>query len=151
MPNGTRVATLLAVAASVAAAVPALGQSFDRGATSRSLPDLTSSLARPDGNFRPRFPESQGGLPPPGSWAAVPAPRAAPSLGGIMTEQQARDHVAAAGFADVRPLQPGYHGTWTGYASDRGRPVRVTVDPQGNISTRQGNNSSRQVGASTRR
>ncbi len=148
MLYGTRLATVLAVAA---AAVPARGQSLDRSGA-RALPDLTNSLARPDRNSpQPRFREPQGSPSPSSPWAAVPAPRAAPSLGGIMTEQQARDHVAAAGFADVRPLQPGYHGTWTGYASDRGRTVRVTVDPQGNVSTRQGNNSARQGSASTRR
>ena len=136
MPHGTRIAVVFALVAGVAAApVPVRGQSDNRHGP--ATPFDVNALGRPDRIAPPRFPEPQRGSPPPApSWGSPAGPAATPSFGGIMTEQQAMDRVAAAGFTDVRPLQPGYHGNWTGYASKRGRTVRVTIDPQGNVSTR---------------
>ena len=135
MPHATRIASVLALVASVAAApIPARGQADNRYRP--TTPFDVNALGRPDRLAPPRFPEPQRGSPPPvPSWGAA-GPAATPSLSGIMTEQQARDRIAAAGFTDVRPLQPGYHGNWTGHASKRGRTVRVTIDPHVNVSAK---------------
>ena len=165
MPHGTRTAIMLALATSaVAAPIPALGQAADRpgdtnpfGSGSQGASNPASGLVRPDSRgasdsifgwnpsnslvrpegIRPQYsPEAHRSPPSPAPRAAVPAPRAkASSPSGIMTEQQARDRIASAGFTNVRPLRPTYSGSWTGSASNRGSLVRVTVDAQGNIST----------------
>lgn len=136
MPHVCRAAIVLAVVASATtASIPAWGQTGDR--LSPTLPsDLTRGLGRPDRLPPPPFPEPQRGPPSPAPWAAVPAPRAGPSPGGIFTEQQAMNLFAAAGFTNVHLMQPNIDGTWTAYASKLGRTVRVTIDPQGNTSIR---------------
>ena len=162
MPQRGRAAIVLALAVSATVApLPARGQTADRSGTvgsfgtgpqgtpgARNLRGFGSPgasdpaasgnpsnrLVPPESLRPPPFPASYRGSPPTPR-AAVPAPGAQPLPGGIMTEQQARDRIAAAGFTDVRPLQPTYFGNWTGQAFSRGSSVRVTIDPQGNIST----------------
>lgn len=140
MPHGSRAAVII-VAAGVSAAtasIPARGQ-FDR---------FTGGIARPDRTPPPRFPEPRRDLGPspspwsaspwssPSPWSATPAPRAGSSPG-VVTQRQAMDLLDAAGFTNVTPPEPNIvDGSWTAYARWRGRAVRATVGPQGDISTR---------------
>jgi hypothetical protein len=145
MQHGVRAAIMSGLLAAASGAAPisaalaqagggsggAAGQS---GFTSQFPGDLTTGLARP--NVRPPpMPQTYRSSPPPGPWGTQPAPGGRQLPNGLMTEQQARDRIAAAGFTDVRPLRPTYMGSWTGYAAFRGSSVRATIDSQGNIST----------------
>jgi hypothetical protein len=136
MPHGTRTAMMLAVvvASTAAAAIPARGQIADRPGVTW---DLTRDLLRPDRTIQPpRFPEPgwTPSPPPPAPWGAVTAPGAKPAPGGMMTELQARNSAAAAGYTNISRLEPGYLN-WTGYASKFGRVFWITIDPQGNVFT----------------
>ncbi len=51
------------------------------------------------------------------------------------TEEQARDHVAEAGFADVSPLAKSDDGLWQGTATRGQETVNVSVDYRGAVTT----------------
>ena len=145
MPHGKRAAIMLVVGASaVAASIPAPGQTRDRFGS--PLPgdnpwSPSGGLGRPSPPL-PRFEEPRRDLPPsaspwssPSPWSVAPTPGTGAWTGAI-TQRQAMELLAAAGFTDVHPPEPNLDGSWTGLASRQGRTVRATVDPQGNISTR---------------
>jgi len=49
------------------------------------------------------------------------------------TEDQAKERLAEAGYADVTALQLDDKGVWRGTATKDGRSVNVALDYQGNI------------------
>jgi hypothetical protein len=129
MPHWSRVtAVMFAVAVSAAtASMPAQGQTDP----------LTGNLARPDRAPPPRFQEPRRDFfPSPSPWSAVPGRAAAGPSSGVITQRQAMDRLAAAGFTDVLPPIPNRDGSWTGSAYMRGERVQATIDLQGNITAR---------------
>lgn len=58
-----------------------------------------------------------------------------PPLAGAnsFTEEQARDRIAKAGFADVKALKKDDQGVWRGEASKSGAQVSVALDYRGNV------------------
>lgn len=58
-----------------------------------------------------------------------------PPLAGAnsFTEEQARDRIAKAGFADVKALKKDDQGVWRGEASKSGAAVHVALDYRGNV------------------
>ena len=62
---------------------------------------------------------------------------AAPTAGAnSFTEGQARNRIEAAGFTGVDQLQKDDQGIWRGRAQRNGQQVSVSLDYQGNVSTR---------------
>lgn len=58
----------------------------------------------------------------------------APAVGETsFTEDQAREHIAKAGYTDVSALAKNADGSWQGSAMLNGQPATVVVDYQGNI------------------
>lgn len=49
------------------------------------------------------------------------------------TEDQAKDHITEAGYADVSELKLDEKGVWQAKATKDGKPVMVSMDYQGNI------------------
>lgn len=61
----------------------------------------------------------------------------APAMGATsFTEQQAREQITKAGYADVTALTKAADGTWQGSAMMNGQGVSVVVDYQGIVTTR---------------
>jgi hypothetical protein len=61
----------------------------------------------------------------------------APAAGAnSFTEAQARDHIAKAGYTEVGALSQTPDGLWQGTATKDGASVSVSVDYQGNVTTR---------------
>ena len=116
-----RRSTLIAFGvATVVASIPARGQ---------LVPEM--NLNRPMWTPPPRHMDDRPRPP----WSAAPAPGPGLSLGG-MTQLQAMDRLAAAGFTNINPPDPTGDGGWAGYASLQGRKVRAKVDYEGKISTK---------------
>lgn len=63
--------------------------------------------------------------------ADAPAPGA-----NSFTEGQARSRIEAAGFSGVNDLQKDEQGIWRGRATRNGQQVSVSLDFQGNVTTR---------------
>jgi hypothetical protein len=62
---------------------------------------------------------------------------AAPAAGAnSFTEAQAKSRIEAAGFTGVDQLQKDDQGIWRGRAQRNGQQVSVSLDYQGNVSTR---------------
>ena len=62
---------------------------------------------------------------------------AAPAAGAnSFTEAQAKNRIEAAGFTGVDQLQKDDQGIWRGRAQRNGQQVSVSLDYQGNVSTR---------------
>jgi hypothetical protein len=129
MPHRSRAAIMFAAGVcAVTVSIPAQGQMT--GGEIRGTGGFTNISPRP-----PPFPEHRRREPPP----SPPSPRsAAPAPGaglssGVITQRQAMDLLAAAGFTNIAPPDPRVDGSWTAYASNRGQRVRATVDPRGNI------------------
>jgi hypothetical protein len=55
---------------------------------------------------------------------------------GMLSEAQARAHLEKAGMEEVSNLVRGDDGMWRGSAMMNGAPVRVSVDPVGNVATK---------------
>jgi len=51
------------------------------------------------------------------------------------TQNQAREHIAKSGFANVSALSKDAHGVWRGTATKAGRTVHVGLDFKGNVTT----------------
>jgi len=51
------------------------------------------------------------------------------------TEDQARERMTEAGFANPKNLQLGEDGIWRAEADQNGKPVKVMLDFQGNVTT----------------
>ena len=51
------------------------------------------------------------------------------------TQNQAREHIAKSGFANVSALAKDAHGVWRGKATKDGRTVDVALDFKGNVTT----------------
>ena len=51
------------------------------------------------------------------------------------TRNQAKEHIANAGFTDVSALAKGDDGIWRGTANKDGHPVNVALDFKGNVTT----------------
>ncbi|WP_426232074.1 PepSY domain-containing protein [Pararhizobium sp. DWP3-4] len=49
------------------------------------------------------------------------------------TEEQAKERIAEAGYADVTDLKLDDKGVWQGKATKDGKPLMVSMDYQGNI------------------
>lgn len=121
MPYQSRVILVFGLAVSAMAASPP--------ARAQITPDVSADLGRPSWdrlspNVRPR-----SAIP----WTDAPASRPGLSMGGI-TQLQAMNHFAAAGFTDIIPPDPTPDGGWSSYASWQGSKVRVRLDPEGRIS-----------------
>ena len=56
--------------------------------------------------------------------------------GGTLSETQARGHLEGRGLREVSNLTRGDDGVWRGSAMKNGAPVRVSVDPSGNVETK---------------
>ncbi len=61
------------------------------------------------------------------------SPAAAAPGDNSFTEDQARGHLVAAGYADVGVLTQDAEGKWTGLAMKDGKSTEVAVDYQGTI------------------
>ena len=88
-------------------------------------------------------------VPAPASTSTLPAapPRTSPSAtqtattdpgaplpgANSFTEEQAKDRVAKAGFADISAMKKDDQGIWRGTASKSGATVNVAVDYRGNV------------------
>ncbi len=149
MPHGNRAAIMVAVGLSAAAApIPALGQTPPAlgqtpPAFGQTPPppgqtpypgDPTTRLGRPSAPL-PRFEEPRRDYSPsPSPWSAAPTSRPGSSPGGI-TQWQAMDILAAAGFTEIDPPVPRLDGSWTASVINRsGRRVRASVDVYGDVS-----------------
>jgi hypothetical protein len=61
----------------------------------------------------------------------------APAAGAnSFTEAQAKGRIESAGYADVTGLSQDDQGLWHGQATKDGKPVQVSVDYQGNVTTK---------------
>jgi hypothetical protein len=122
--------------------MPALAQtstSPDRGAPGAATEGATRpGMTVPDTRSGATTPNPGAERSPPAATidqgtrtAETPAPGA-----NSFTEGQARSRIEAAGYTDVSGLEKDDQGIWRGRASRGGQQLGVSLDYQGNVSTR---------------
>lgn len=113
-----------------------LGAALALPAYAQTTPDRTA----PGTTTRPgvTVPDTSGTTTNPRTESAPAAATAtAPAAGAnSFTEGQARNRIEAAGFTGVDQLQKDDQGIWRGRAQRNGQQVSVSLDYQGNVTTR---------------
>ena len=107
-----------------------------------AAPDRTAprpGVAAPDARTgaTTAAPRTEGTAPPAATMDSGTRTSDAPVAGAnSFTEGQARNRIEAAGFTGVDGLQKDDQGIWRGRAQRNGQQVSVSLDYQGNVSTR---------------
>jgi len=95
-----------------------------------TIPSLPTQATKPNSPCQPtQFEPCSSANMPAGVSTNVPAS----SLGRphVLTADQARGQIEAAGYLNVTELQNDAKGNWRANAVKEGKPVKVTVDPAG--------------------